>query len=72
MRCRAATTAPACCRRSIACAISGAYASRVIRDSMIFTPAEATRAAISSDIRPVISSAFSRSESWPPSVESYG
>ena len=47
--CRAATTAPACCRWSIAEAISGAYARWVKRDSMICTPAASTRAASSTD-----------------------
>ncbi len=71
--CRAATTAPACWRRSIAWAISGAYARRVIRDSMTRTPAAATRTAISADSFAVISSALSRSDNSSPSAcASYG
>jgi len=65
MRDRAPTTALACCWRSMACAISGAYDSRVRRDSMMCTPADATRLASSADSRPVISSALSRSDSAP-------
>jgi len=37
--CRAAMMALACCRRSIALAISGAYARCVMRASMTSTPA---------------------------------
>ena len=48
---RAPTTALACCWRSMAWAISGAYDSRVSRDSTTCTPADATRAAISADRR---------------------
>jgi hypothetical protein len=46
-------------------AISGAYDSWVSRDSMMRTPAAATRAAISAESLPVISSALSRSDSSP-------
>jgi hypothetical protein len=64
-RCRAPTTALACCWRSMAWAISGAYDSRVSRDSMMCTPAAATRVGDLGRQLWVISSALSRSDSAP-------
>src|ERR1035441_9507067 len=72
IRCRAPTTALACCWRSMAWAISAAYDSRVRRDSMMCTPAGATRWAISAEGCWVISSALSRSDSAPLPRLSYG
>ena len=57
---RAATTALACWRLSSASAISGAYASRVVRDSITLTPALA-----------VISSALSSRKGGPSPCVSY-
>ena len=69
---RAATTALACWRRSIAWAISEAYARWLMRTSMISTPAIAIRSAISRASSPATTSVEPRNDVPSPVGSSYG